>query len=347
MVEKKSMGNVSYVEKGRGLAFLGSTGDHLLKLERKIGKTAKRSIAVAGLAVLLLPTGMLRGGYPPGAFGAEDSSASTKTSLKTKGAAKGSMKDLESRKYDIQQTLAINNANYSSDVIGCIVRIPATKEFGQAFLLNGVTDKGYWYQVGISQGFYLETFNDDKFSIAYQVSDPEGKLLHTTIQLRNSIEPNKDYVIAMRIEDRYAIASVSDASGNMIKKIIGPAFGSSRFVGEQWNLKNGSIYFTGPMTEISSVNETVKANSITYILTSPMPVNGADYILVSNIANSLRLGVSVVPSVTYVSGSLFFMGDNKTELKMRNYVESLTSTEVEIDGKKTKGYAFTTSSLGK
>ena len=244
----------------------------------------------------------------------------------------------------MQQVLEVSNPKFSSKEIVCTISVPEAKEFGQALLFNGLTNKGYWYQIGISNGTSLDTLKSDKFSISYMASDPKGKVLFLTTQMKGKLEPNQVYNVALRVEGDEIVAGVFDISGNPIKIVSGPSFGSTKFIGGKYLLENGSSYFTGVMTEIISAKPDVKAGTVKYTLFSPMPMNQNEYILSSNIGGSVLGGDKAYSEIDYPQKKTRIIESNKITHVMGNYIEYLIPIEVEENGKKSKAYTFTTSS---
>ncbi len=257
-------------------------------------------------------------------------------------------REFGSREFDIQQILKIDNTDYSSTAVGCRVLVPGTtRDFGQAFLFNAVTDMGYWYQIGISQGFAFDTLEDKKFGIIYQASGPNGKVLFETTQLKNSIEPVREYDISIRLKGSSVIAEVRDSQGKLLKSIDGPSFGSKRFVGSEWRLKNGERYFTGAMTEIISASRDVKTGSATYIIAGSNLAGIGSFALTANMGASDATRDMSGKHFDYTPGVHKSKSGKTTSMSMGNYVESLVPMVVEANGKKMDGYSFTTSSSAK
>lgn len=134
--------------------------------------------------------------------------------------------------------------------------------YGPAYLLNGLTDQGWWYQVGIAynwpliqggyvEGFYLlyEIWNNSGYSVFPQNG--------AGIQAFNGMVHSGDLVeLRLMIQNNEVILSVYDWNTKASASISYPLYGS-KFVGSldgNYNIVDKNGYFTGLMTEQYHVN---------------------------------------------------------------------------------------------
>lgn len=125
-----------------------------------------------------------------------------------------------------------------------------------AYLLNGLTDIGYWFQFGLAWNWN----GSNGFSTVYEIWSPNG----------TSISPGDGFPVMgnfdLKISEGDTInISISIYSNNILIKandldsgatfaIILPSFGSKLFVGMKNSAFNSKGYFTGLMTEFFSSN---------------------------------------------------------------------------------------------
>lgn len=349
MVDKEVRINSREVERTTAQARAFHEGNTLLeRAKERISsiKAKKIKVAMIVLAATMIPAPMLYGKHNLQVYGKLDTNKhQTILQLRQNGVTARRETEFKSRKYDIQQILEVSNPNYSSRVVSCTIRVPAaSREFGQAFLLNGLTNRGYMYQIGPAHGIFLDTVDDPKFDVAYMVADPTGRKVYITTQKKNVLEPNTRYKVEMRIEGNKVIAEVSDLSGNPIQIISGPAFGSEKFIGGTFTLQNGSGLFTGVMTEIISPRKDVATGKASYHLFSPMPSIEKDYALSSGINDSVLGGDKAFSEHSYPASTEEVKKKNARDMVMGNYLGSLRHIEVKTNGKTVFGYSFTTSS---
>ena len=126
---------------------------------------------------------------------------------------------------------------------------------GPAYLLNGLTSKGYWYQVGISwnwaqlSGGYIPGFH-----MNYNVFDSTGAVVLPASQTGGAMDltgsVNQGDIVSLNLvfSSGNVVMSVYDWNTKATAQISYSAQGSSRFVGLS-TPANSNGFFTGLMTE--------------------------------------------------------------------------------------------------
>ena len=124
---------------------------------------------------------------------------------------------------------------------------------GPAYLLNGVTNKGYWYQVGIG-------YNWSKYGTVHGVGFSRLTYLEfitstNAVSTGNTIYSGDKILLSMYFEDNNVILTTYDWNTLAYNETTFPAFNATYFVGGPYinGSNNGtsdkSGHFTGLMTE--------------------------------------------------------------------------------------------------
>ena len=126
---------------------------------------------------------------------------------------------------------------------------------GPAYLLNGLTSKGYWYQVGISwnwaqlNGGYITGFH-----MNYNVFDSAGKVVLPASQTGGAMDlsgpVNQGDIVSLNLtfSSGNVVMSVYDWNTKASAQVSYSAQGSNQFVGSS-TPANSNGFFTGLMTE--------------------------------------------------------------------------------------------------
>ena len=128
---------------------------------------------------------------------------------------------------------------------------------GPAYLVNGLSNEGYWYQVGVSWDWAPGDTLGTGLAMSYEVFDTHGNSVYPTdgqgglqafsgpvnpgdIVLLDLYFSNSSGEVVMQAYDATTGASASEAY---------PAFGATYFVGLPDSVANSNGFFTGLMTE--------------------------------------------------------------------------------------------------
>lgn len=152
-------------------------------------------------------------------------------------------------------------ASFTQDFLSLAYNVTAVAQtdvdgYGPAYLLNGLTPEGFWYQAGIS--YHWPDSNggyDPTFGFSYEVYGANGKTIYPSgggaglgnfsgvVRSGDSVLLSLTFVgstVVMQAKDWGTGASASASYSNE---------GSSIFVGDASSPTNGDGFFTGLMTE--------------------------------------------------------------------------------------------------
>jgi hypothetical protein len=128
--------------------------------------------------------------------------------------------------------------------------------YGPAYLLNGLSDQGYWYQVGLSwnwAGPHASFGYTPGFNAAYEVFGPDGTPVFPSgggVLLR-SIAANEGDIVLLTLyfsSDNVMMSTHDWNTGSTALESYS-AYGSTHFVGLPYAPINSQGFFTGLMTE--------------------------------------------------------------------------------------------------
>lgn len=127
---------------------------------------------------------------------------------------------------------------------------------GPAYLLNGLSDKGYWYQIGLAYNWpNSDSSSTGGFTFAYQVWAPSKWLVYPKDggggikQFSGSVLPNDKVLLNLYFKDGQAVMSALDWNTGAKATALFSSEGSSYFLGNSSYGSNQNGYFTGIMTE--------------------------------------------------------------------------------------------------
>jgi hypothetical protein len=151
---------------------------------------------------------------------------------------------------------------------------------GPAYLLNGLTDNDYWYQVGISYNYDCSnntiSVNSSGFKMVYELYDPQGNIVDlgsgnsgSSNNFSKGIVKNNDIInLNISIVGQNIILYAHDSNGAYNSVNIS-SYGSKYFVVTPYFVigKKNYVYFTGLMTEWACSNDhlSFKPRSVYYI----------------------------------------------------------------------------------
>lgn len=131
-----------------------------------------------------------------------------------------------------------------------------TNNYGPAYLLNGLTNEGYWYQLGISfnwpatSGQYTSGFN-----VNYNVFNSKGDVVlppngsgGVTSTTGGSISQGDNVGLSLSFSGSNVIMRVNDWTSGATQQITYSSEGATQFIGLS-TPANSNGFFTGLMTE--------------------------------------------------------------------------------------------------
>lgn len=126
---------------------------------------------------------------------------------------------------------------------------------GPAYLLNGLSDQGYWYQVGLSWNWpYLDGSGyNPGFNALFEVFAPNGTSIFPSGRgsLLKGISVNQNDTVSLELffsNSNVTMWADDLNTGSTVQESY-PAHGATHFVGLQNNTGNSEGFFTGLMTE--------------------------------------------------------------------------------------------------
>ena len=126
--------------------------------------------------------------------------------------------------------------------------------YGPAYLLNGLTDVGYWYQVGLSWNWNPGTVPGTGFSMSYEVFDSGGHSVFPTtgggglLSYSGSVNQGDTVELFLSFSAGTVVMSSRDLNTRATGSISFSDEGGSEFVGLVQEA-NSNGFFTGLMTE--------------------------------------------------------------------------------------------------
>ena len=137
--------------------------------------------------------------------------------------------------------------------------------YGPAYFLNGLTNNGYWYQIGLSynwpytsgeQGEYSQGFNAN-----YEVFSPSGQTIDPSnggsgiLQFSGTVNSGDYILLSLGFNNGNVVMSAEDVNTSAYASATFSAYDADEFVGDSSNSMNSNGFFTGLMTEWYHVNE--------------------------------------------------------------------------------------------
>ena len=119
--------------------------------------------------------------------------------------------------------------------------------YGPAFLLNGLTDSGYWYQTGITFDWKEANGHVNGPAFTYAVFGP-GDVPVVAELVRVQTFSNDAIQLALRIQFGQVFLSMTDERTCAVEVATYPADGARSFVGSP-TVTNPSGFFSGLLTE--------------------------------------------------------------------------------------------------
>jgi hypothetical protein len=122
-----------------------------------------------------------------------------------------------------------------------------------AYLINGLTENGYWYQIGLTYDWasFLKGFH-----IKYEVWNPQGKELFDKngletgeLDFKEPIRKGDRIELRLTVQNGNVALGAIDLNSNASNQMLIDGNGASTFVGMSSNVATPNGYFTGIMEE--------------------------------------------------------------------------------------------------
>jgi hypothetical protein len=153
------------------------------------------------------------------------------------------------------------SASRSAELIYSVDAVAQTDSsgYGPAYLLNGLTDQGYWYQVGVCfcwpESFLGIYYPDDGFHMIYEVWDPSGTSIFPSNGgvgvddfTGNTVNIDDMIYLELYISSGQVVMDAIDRNAGAIASETYSAEGANQFIGTN-GPHNAKGFFSGLMTE--------------------------------------------------------------------------------------------------
>lgn len=127
--------------------------------------------------------------------------------------------------------------------------------YGPAYLLNGLTNEGYWYQVGLSWDWPVASGGySSGFGFNYEVFAPNGSSIYPQnagglANFTGPVHPGDKIGLSLNFTGPFVTMQAVDHETNSTASVAYYSFGADEFVGLPYDISNPEGYFTGLMTE--------------------------------------------------------------------------------------------------
>lgn len=131
---------------------------------------------------------------------------------------------------------------------------PVTSE-GPAYLLNGLSDTGYWYQVGLGWNWYPGYYPGTGFDLLYEVFDTTGSSIFPTnggaglLAFSGAVNQGDNVELKLYFSGSQVVMKGTDLNTGASALQAYSTEGGTKFVGTPSSPANTNGFFTGLMTE--------------------------------------------------------------------------------------------------
>jgi hypothetical protein len=158
--------------------------------------------------------------------------------------------------YDEQLgTTFTQDFSFLSYNVTAVAQTDTSSGYGPAYLLNGLSDTGYWYQVGLAWNWDPSVPEGRGFSMVYEVWDPKGNSIFPSNGggglLSFSGRVNQGDIVELTISFTLNNVTMSafDINTHSNASVSYSSQGAKKFTGLTGGTANSKGYFTGLMTE--------------------------------------------------------------------------------------------------
>ena len=182
--------------------------------------------------------------------------------------------------YDVQEVMAFAQSYSQLEFDVTAIAQCDANGYGPAYLVNGLSNTGYWYQVGLSWDWPLQTGGyTPGFGFVRAAWAPGGLARSSaSTPFSGTINPNDTVEMSLSFGGDTVVASARDLSTGASASANYPAYGATSFVGSQAQQSRSATrgYFTGLMTEWyhTSPNYAGPEQKVTYSRTTT-PITSA------------------------------------------------------------------------
>jgi Divergent InlB B-repeat domain len=123
--------------------------------------------------------------------------------------------------------------------------------YGPAYLLNGLANTGYWYQIGLAYNW--DGNPTTGFQLAYEVFNPSGFSVFPVsgggMATFSPVNPGDTILLSLSFSNGSVVMQGTDQTSGAHTQETYTAAGATTFVGNASSLSNSQGFFTGLMTE--------------------------------------------------------------------------------------------------
>ena len=149
--------------------------------------------------------------------------------------------------------------------------------YGPAYLLNGLSSSGFWYQIGLAYNWpYSSGGYNPGFNMVFDVFNSSGRVVFPTngggglINFSGPVNPGDRIQLSLYFSNGNVVMVAHDQNTSASASINFTSQGSTSFVGDVASLSNNNGFFTGLMTEEYHVFPYVgNTKEVPYILSGP------------------------------------------------------------------------------
>jgi hypothetical protein len=133
--------------------------------------------------------------------------------------------------------------------------------YGPAYLLNGLSNLGYWYQVGISWDWpFLSGGHASGFGFNFEVFSFNGSSIFPQsagglVNFSGSVNPGDNVELSLMFNGANVTMQAVDWDTKAVASVGYSSFGANHFVGSPHSISNIKGFFTGLMTEQYHVSQ--------------------------------------------------------------------------------------------
>jgi hypothetical protein len=182
--------------------------------------------------------------------------------------------------YDVQEVMAFAQSYSRLEFEVTAIAQCDANGYGPAYLVNGLSSTGYWYQVGLSWDWPLQTSGHiSGFSFISEAWAPGGLTPSSaSTSFSGAVNSNDTVELSLSFHGDAVVASAWDLNTRASASANYPAHGATSFVGSGAQQSRSGFshstqgYFTGLMTEWyhASPNFTGPEQKVTYFGTTPI-----------------------------------------------------------------------------
>jgi len=168
--------------------------------------------------------------------------------------------------YDEQSGLSFTGTFTSIVYNVSAVAQSALSGTGPAYLINGYSNKGYWYQIGLSYDWVTNASNSHYigFRANYEVFAPNGTSIYPSgggggsVELHGNVNPGDTVTLGLYMNNSTGMVKmkVYDKTTGAYYDTEYPSYGATEFIGNSSSPFINHGFFTGLMTEWYNVDPT-------------------------------------------------------------------------------------------